>query len=158
MSLQALMALLGHVTPQMTLRYAALADGTVRDAYDTAMAKISGRRELPLLVAGRPTVPDRVTWLRSEMLKTRVAHGYCSRHLAAEARPYANICEQCDNYTTTVEFLPQLQAQLADAVALRDDAEARGWDGEVARHARLIANLQRHLDRLKRSATTGASG
>jgi hypothetical protein len=30
------------------------------------------------------------------MLKTRVAHGYCSRQLAAEACPYANICEQCD--------------------------------------------------------------
>jgi len=158
MSLQALMALLGHVTPQMTLRYAALADGTVRDAYDAAMAKLRGRRELPLVVEGRPAVPDRVVWLRSEMLKTRVAHGYCSRHLAAEACPYANICEQCDNYTTTVEFLPQLQAQLADAVVLREDAEARGWDSEVARHARVIASLQRHLDRLKRSASAGVSG
>jgi hypothetical protein len=57
---------------------------------------------------------------------------YCSRHLAADACPYANICEQCDNYTTTAEFLPQLQAQLADTVALREDAEARGWDSEVA--------------------------
>ena len=89
MSLQALMALLGHVTPAMTLRYAALADGTVRDAYDAAIAKVRGRRELPLVVAGRPAIPNRVTWLRSEMLKTRVAHGYCSRHLAAEACPYA---------------------------------------------------------------------
>lgn len=28
---------------------------------------------------------------------------------------------------------------LADAVALREDAETRGWDSEVARHARVIA-------------------
>ena len=133
----------------MTLRYAALADGTVRDAYHAAMTKLRGRRDLPLVVAGRPAVPDRVTWLRSEMLKTRVAHGYCSRHLAAEACPYANICEQCDNFTTTAEFLPQLHNQLLDAVALREDAETRGWDSEVARHARVIASLQRHLDRLK---------
>jgi len=154
MSLQALMALLGHVTPEMTLRYAALADGTVRDAYDAAMAKLRGRAELPLVIDGRPAIPDRIAWLRSEMLKTRVAHGYCSRHLAADACPYANICEQCDNYTTAVEFLPQLQAQLADAVALREDAEARGWDSEVARHARVITSLQRHLDRLKRPAST----
>ena len=56
------------------------------------------------------------------MLKTRVAHGYCSRQLAAEACPYANICEQCDNYVTAPEFIPQLQAQLADVTALRDDA------------------------------------
>ena len=158
MSLQALMALLGHVTPEMTLRYAALADGTVRDAYDAAMTKLRGRGELPLVLNGRPAVPDRVTWLRAEMLKTRVAHGYCSRHLAADACPYANICEQCDNFTTTTEFLPQLEAQLADAHALREDAQARGWDSEVARHARVIASLQRHLDRLKRSASAGVSG
>jgi hypothetical protein len=84
------------------------------------------------------------------MLKTRVAHGYCSRHLAAEACPYANICENCDNYQTSTEFLPQLQDQLVDAQALHDDAVQRGWDSEVARHARLIASLQRHIEQLKR--------
>jgi site-specific recombinase XerD len=150
MSLQALMALLGHVRPEMTLRYASLADTTVRDAYDAAMARVRARRDLPLVVAGRPVVPDRISWLREEMLKTRVAHGYCSRHLAAEACPYANICEQCDNFTTTSEFLPALTGQLADEQALREDAQTRGWDGEVARHARVIASLQRHLDRLER--------
>ena len=88
-------------------------------------------------------------WLREEMLKTRVAHGYCSRQLAAEACPYANICEQCDNFVTTTEFLPQLQAQLADVKTLRDDAQARGWDTEVARHARVIASIESHIRRLK---------
>ncbi len=77
-----------------------------------------------------------------------------SRHLAAQACPYANICEQCDN-TTTAEFLPALQDQLADEHALRDDAEARGWDGEVARHARVITSLQHHLDRFKQPEETG---
>ena len=67
MSLQALMALLGHVTPQMTLRYAALADTTVRAAYDQAMGKIRARQQLPLVISGRPVVPDRVSWLRAEM-------------------------------------------------------------------------------------------
>lgn len=47
MSLQALMALLGHVTPQMTLRYATLASPTLRDAYDQAMARCTaGSRSL----------------------------------------------------------------------------------------------------------------
>jgi site-specific recombinase XerD len=155
MSLQALMVLLGHVSPQMTLRYAALANGTVRGAYDAAMTKLHQRRPLPIVVAGRPVVPDRVAWLDSEMIKTRVAHGYCSRHLAAEACPYANICENCDNYQTSAQFLPQLQDQLADAQALHDDALDRGWDSEVARHARLITSLQRHVNRLKRDAPNG---
>ena len=39
MSLQALMALLGHVTPEMTTRYVHLADTTLRTSYDAAMAK-----------------------------------------------------------------------------------------------------------------------
>jgi len=151
MSLQALMALLGHVSAEMTLRYASLASPTVRAAYDQAMSKARSRLTLPIAPVGQTIVPDRVQWLRAEMLKTRVAHGYCSRSLVAEACSYANICEQCDNFTTSVEFIAALRTQLVDATALRDDAEARRWDTEVARHARLISSLTRHLDRLAHS-------
>ena len=130
MSLQALMALLGHVSPEMTLRYASLASPTVRAAYETAMTKVHARQLSSSPRRPRP-VPDRVEWLRSEMLKTRVAHGYCSRDLVADACPYANICEQCDNYVTSPRVpAPALEAQLADVVALRDDAHGRGWDSE----------------------------
>jgi hypothetical protein len=148
MSLPALMALLGHVSAQMTLRYAALASPTVRAAYDQAMSKARRRLTLPIAPVGQAIIPDRIQWLRGEMLKTRVAHGYCSRNLVADACAYANICEQCDNFTTSVEFQPALQHQLTDVVALRDDAQDRGWDTEVARHARVITSLTRHLDRL----------
>src|SRR5665648_347244 len=151
MSLQALMALLGHVSAEMTLRYASLASPTVQVAYDQAMSKARSRLTLPIAPVGQAIVPDRVQWLRAEMLKTRLAHGYCSRSLAAEACSYANICEQCDNFTTSIEFVPTLESQLTDVTALREDAEARGWDTEVARHARVISNLTRHLDRLAHS-------
>jgi hypothetical protein len=112
MSLEALMAVLGHVTPEMTLRYAHLASDTIRDAYDAAIAKT---RPKPLLVAG-PTgrfVPDRLEWLHSEWLKTRVAHGFCSRHPAAGACPYANICEQCDNFVPDPNRRDVIAEQLA---------------------------------------------
>jgi hypothetical protein len=88
--------------------------------------------------------------------QNRIAHGYCSRQLAAEAWPYANICEQCDNYVTASKVIPQLQAQLADLTTLRDDAAARGWHTEVARHSRVIASLQTHLQRLTRTAENRA--
>jgi integrase len=146
MSLQALMALLGHVTPEMTLRYATLASPALRAAYDEAIGK--ARPRLPLIVAGRPAVPAKLEWLRSEFLKTRVAHGYCTRHLAQEACPYANICEQCDNFVPTPEFAPVLADQLADVQALRTDAAQRGWTSEVQRHSRVIQRLQEHLGRL----------
>lgn len=66
MSLQALMALLGHSSPDMTLRYARLASPTVKAAYDQAIGKLA--RRIPISVGGRPQVPEREAWLRSEML------------------------------------------------------------------------------------------
>jgi hypothetical protein len=62
---------------------------------------------------------------------------------------YANICEQCDNYVAAPKFRPALEAQLADIHKLRDDAQARGWDSETARHERVIASIDSHLLRLK---------
>ena len=89
MSLQALMALLGHRTPEMTIRYARLSSPTLRAAYDQALGKVAPR--IPVAPAGQPAIPDRVAWLSTEMLKTRVAHGFCARELAADACPYANV-------------------------------------------------------------------
>ena len=150
MSLPALMALMGHVTPEMTLRYARLASPTVRAAYQEAMSKVTLRQRIPLAPAGARPVPGRVQWLSQEMLKTRVAHGYCSRHLAAGACPYANVCETCDNFVPAPQFVPILESQLADLRALRDDAARRGWEAEVARHGRVIESLEGHLGRLKK--------
>jgi hypothetical protein len=153
MNLPALMALLGHVTPEMTLRYARLASPTVRAAYETAMAKVNGRRPLFTIPAGRSqAVPAKIDWLHGEMLKTRVAHGFCSRDVVAGACPYANICEQCDNFVPDPERVDTLAAQRADIEALRDDADQRGWTDEVARHQRVVAALDTHLRRLDRSA------
>ena len=130
MSLQGLMVLLGHSRPE------------------EAIGKL--RPRIPVAPAGRALVPDKVDWLRSEMLKTRVAHGYCSRDLVADACPYANICEQCENFVTAPEFLPDLEQQLADVRLLEHDAQARGWSSEAARHARVTASLERHLHRLRK--------
>ena len=113
MSLQALMQLLGHASPEMTMRYAHLASPTLRATYGQAVEKL--RRRIPVSsTPGRRAIPDSVEWLHSEMLKTRVAHGYCSRDLAAEACSYANICETCPNFTTTPEFIPAITAHLED--------------------------------------------
>ena len=152
MSLQALMALLGHVSAEMTLRYASIASPMVRAAYEAAMGKVRVRSALVMAPLGKTAVPDHADWLRSEMLKTRVAHGYCSRELVAEACPYANICEQCENFVTAPEFAPALEAQLHDLAALRDDARSRGWSSETIRHQRVIDSIGGHLRRLENSS------
>jgi len=53
MSLQALMALMGHVSAEMTLRYASLASPTVRAAYEAAMSKVHLRQSLFVVSTGR---------------------------------------------------------------------------------------------------------
>ena len=95
-------------------------------------------------------MPSRIDWLHSEMLKTRVAHGYCARELVAGACPYANICEQCDNYVPAAEFATVLEGQLGDVRLLKTDAESRGWDSEADRHGRVITALKEHLRNIGR--------
>lgn len=147
-SLPALMALLGHVTPEMTLRYARLANPTIRAAYQTAIDRSRVGRTLPIAAVNRtPTVPDKVAWLEAEMLKTRLAAGYCARPVAAGPCGYANICEQCDNFQPAPEFGEVLRDQLVDVTALRADAEQHGWVNEAARHDRVADALQEHLRR-----------
>ncbi len=146
MSLPALMALLGHVTPEMTLRYAQLASPTVRAAYDTAMDKVRARRPIFVVPAGRTTaIPAKVDWLHTEMIKTRLAHGFCSRDPLAGACTYSNICEQCDNFVPDPAREPVIAEQLDDIRTLRDDARQRGWNDEAARHERVIEHLERHV-------------
>jgi len=157
MSLEALMAILGHVTPEMTLRCAHLASDTIRDAYTTAIAKTRPKKRLVAGPAGH-FVPDRVEWLHTEMIKTRIAHGYCSRHLAAGPCPYANICEQCDNFAPDPQQRTVIAEQLADVITLRDDATQRNWHDDAQRHQRVADALASHLRNIERTASPETSG
>jgi integrase len=145
MSLPALMALMGHVTPEMTLRYARLASPVIREAYETAMGKVRARSALGRVHARPAQAPAPVQWLASEMLKTRLANGYCSRELVAGECAYANICEQCENFLTTPELAPVIESQLQDVRRLEADAAGRGWASEQARHGRVATRLEWHL-------------
>lgn len=150
-SLQALMALLGHVSAEMSLRYGRLFDSTVRTEYERALdlikqqvqasappaaASSSGRVQLPLadITGGKD-------WRGAPLLKSRMAGGFCLRAPAQGACSYANICEHCPSYRSEPSSLPILAAQRVDAQALAADAEQRGWISEAQRHHQLIARL-----------------
>lgn len=153
-SLQALMALLGHASAEMSLRYGRLFDTTVKDEYERALdlakqqarTPATGRTSLPLtdITGGRD-------WKDTPLLKSRMAGGFCLRAPAQGACTYANICEHCPSYRAEPSSLPILAAQRVDAEALARDAENRGWISETERHQRLIARL----DTLINEATTG---
>jgi integrase len=148
-SLQALMALLGHVNAEMSLRYGRLFDTTVRSEYERALElakqqtalqpagnSSAGRVQLPLtdITGGKD-------WRTTPLLKSRMAGGFCLRAPAQGACSYANICEHCPSYRADPSSLPILAAQRVDAEALAKDAEERGWIDEAERHHRLIARL-----------------
>jgi integrase len=147
-SLQSLMALLGHVSAEMSLRYGRLFDSTVRTEYERALA--AAKAHLGTL----PTEPSqgRVLlpivdgdWTVAPAIKARLAGGFCIRAQVQGPCAYANICEHCPNFRTDTGYLPVLAAQRADTETLARDAEARGWTGEAERHRRLIARLDAHI-------------
>lgn len=153
-SLQSLMALLGHVSAEMSLRYGRLFDTTVRAEYERALdlakqqAHTPATGAIPLPLAD---ITGGADWKTTPLLKSRLAGGFCLRAPAQGACPYANICEHCPSFHTEASSLPILAAQRVDAEALARDAEQRGWITEAERHQRLIARL----DTLINKAQTG---
>ncbi|MGV7721855.1 hypothetical protein [Mycobacterium persicum] len=86
------MALLVHRLLHMTIRYTTLASPAMRAAYDDAMGKM--RRQFTLTPVGRPILPDKLSLLHSEIVKTLVGQGYCAppnplapAHMPALAKP-----------------------------------------------------------------------
>jgi hypothetical protein len=142
-SLQALMALLGHVSTQMSLRYAHLFDHTVRTEYERAL-DLAKSHIGPLPTTGVQLPITDVTgarWKDAPAIKSRLAGGYCLRAPAQGSCPYANICEHCPSFHTDATHLGVLAAQRIDAQDLAADAEQRGWIDEADRHRKLIARL-----------------
>jgi integrase len=149
-SLQALMAMLGHVSAQMSLRYGQLFDTTVRAEYERALTL--ARTRIGTLPA--PAGPPRAgvtggAWKDTPAIKTRLAGGYCLRAPAQGACPHANICEHCPAFLTDATCLPALEDQRADTRDLAADAEARGWDSEATRHRKLAARLDDLITRAR---------
>ena len=151
-SLQSLMALLGHVSAEMSLRYGRLFDATVKSEYERALTSAKsqlasmpvdppgGRTRLPLLTGD---------WKEAPAIKARLGGGFCVRAQVQGPCAYANICEHCPNFRTDSGYLPILAAQRADAETLARDAESRGWGSEVERHRRLISRLDAHIDQAR---------
>lgn len=151
-SLQALMALLGHVSAEMSLRYAHLFDTTVRAEYERALNLAKGRIGAVPTPTGRPRIPVTTghgcasgcaddDWRDAPAIKSRLAGGHCLRAPAQGACPYANICEHCPSFRTDAASIAVLSAQRVDTEALAADAQARGWIDEADRHHKLLDRL-----------------
>ena len=155
-SLQALMALLGHVSAEMSLRYGRLFDATVRQEYERALDLAKNQARTPTTAPERRQLPltditGGADWKDTPLLNSRLAGGFCLRAPAQGACAYANICEHCPSFHTSATSLPILAAQRVDAEALARDAEQRGWINEAERHQQPVERL----DHLIEQAHTG---
>ncbi len=140
-SLQGLMALLGHLSAAMSLRYGRLFDTTVRKEYERALDLAKANiGPLPTKRLSIPVVGDQ-DWRDAPAIKARLGAGYCLRAPTQGSCPYANICENCSNFRTNEASISVLSAQRVDTEILAADAEARGWIKEADRHKKLIMRL-----------------
>jgi len=108
MTLEAIAALLGHRSLDMTLRYAKIANRTVADEYFAVTEKVES-----LYQQGKPlpadTIGPRMARLRREHHRL-LGNGYCTRPPELDCA-FEAICETCTFFQTSIEFRPVLQRQ-----------------------------------------------
>ena len=132
MRLEAIAALLGHRTMEMTLIYARIADRVVADEYQAISEKIDAlygqQLELP---ADYETTG--MAKLRREAHARMLGNGLCTRPVQLDCR-MESACETCSYFQTTIEFRPTLQRQ-------RDHAQEHGQPERAAIFDKLIQQV-----------------
>ncbi|MGZ8801875.1 MAG: tyrosine-type recombinase/integrase [Mycobacterium sp.] len=132
MSLEAIAAMLGHRSMDMTLRYAKIANRTVADEYfavtDQVDALYAQARPLPADAIG-----PKMARLRREHHRL-LGNGHCTRPVELDCA-FEAICENCSFFQTSIEFRPTLQAQ-------HEDATAKGQHHRAALFEQLLTDLK----------------
>jgi site-specific recombinase XerD len=114
MSLEAIAALLGHRSLDMTLRYAKIANRTVADEYFAVTAKVEALYGQPPALPADAAGP-KMTRLRRDHHRM-LGNGHCTRPPELDCA-FESICETCTFFQTSIEFRPTLQRQHDDAAA-----------------------------------------
>ena len=131
MSLEAIAAMLGHRSMDMTLRYAKIANRTVADEYfavtDHVDALYAKTEPLPADAIG-----PKMARLRREHHRL-LGNGHCTRPAEVDCA-FESICENCSFFQTSIEFRPTLQAQ-------HDDAEKKGQHHRADLFGQLLTGL-----------------
>jgi site-specific recombinase XerD len=118
MSLEAIAALLGHRSLDMTLRYAKIASRTVADEYFAVSEKVEALYGQPAQLPADASGP-KMARLRREHHRL-LGNGWCTRPPQLDCA-FESICETCSYFQTSIEFRPTLQAQHDDAITKHQD-------------------------------------
>jgi site-specific recombinase XerD len=112
MRLEAIAALLGHRSMEMTLTYARIADRVVADEYEAVTAQIDALYNTAGTPGGLPAEIETaaMTRLRREAHARMLGNGLCTRPVELECR-MESACETCAYFATGPEFVPVLLRQ-----------------------------------------------
>jgi site-specific recombinase XerD len=130
MSLEAIAALLGHRSLDMTLRYAKIASRTVADEYFAVSEKVEALYGQPAQLPADAIGP-KMARLRREHHRL-LGNGWCTRPPQLDCA-FESICETCSYFQTSIEFRPTLQAQHDDAIAKHQDHRGQLFASLLAR-------------------------
>jgi len=127
MRLEAIAALLGHSSMEMTLIYARITNRTVADEYEAVSERIDA------LYGAQPVLPADIetlamTKLRRESYARMLGNGLCTRPIELECR-MESACETCTYFRTTVEFKPTLRRQRDHALEHSEMDRAALFEG-----------------------------
>jgi site-specific recombinase XerD len=131
MSLEAIAALLGHRSLDMTLRYAKIASRTVADEYFAVSEKVEALYGQPAQLPAGAAGP-RMTRLRREHHRL-LGNGWCTRPPQLGCA-FESICETCTYFQATIEFRPAIAAQ-------HDHAAAHGQTSRQQLFAQLLTRI-----------------
>jgi site-specific recombinase XerD len=131
MSLEAIAALLGHRSLDMTLRDAKIASRTVADEDFAVTEKVEALYGQPAQLPA-DTIGPKMARLRREHHRLP-GNGWCTRPPQLDCA-FESICETCSYFQTSIEFRPALAAQ-------RDDAAAKHQDHREQLFTTLLARL-----------------
>ena len=125
MSLEAIAAMLGHKSLDMTLVYAKIANRTVAQEYFAVAAKVDALYTAPAKLPAEDLGPNMARLNREH--HRLLGNGYCTRPKVMDCE-YESICESCTFFQTTIAFRPALLAQRADACAKGQTRRAAIYD------------------------------
>jgi hypothetical protein len=143
----AVQRMLDHDSAEMTARYARIHDQTLRREWERYPQRINISGDIVHLdPAGR--LSDAARALENlARAKQTLPNGYCGLPLQ-QTCPHPNACLTCDNFLTTVEFLPAPREQLGRTEQLIASAQASGAQRLVEMTEPVRVNLIRIIEGL----------
>ena len=133
MRLEAIAALLGHRSLEMTLVYARIADRVVADEYASVCEQIDALYNTAATPGALPAEIETAAMsrLRQESHARMLGNGMCTRPVELDCR-METICETCAYFKTGPQFVPVLLRQRDHARTHHQTERAKLYDNLIA--------------------------